>query len=60
MTNTRRKADIVPSRTITNAGEKEPYSPSWVPVRPGSQDHEKVPSLQFGQRRFRDGRREQA
>ena len=59
MNATRRKADQVPLRTITNATTKETYRPSWVPVRQGSQDHEKVPSLHAGQRRYRDGRVEE-
>lgn len=54
----RRKAAIVPVREITNAASKETYRTEWVPVRPGSQDHERVPSRRADGRYYRDGRKE--
>ena len=60
MNATRRKAETVPLRTITNAASQGTYRPKWVPVRAGSQDHEKVPSLQGTRRVYRDGKVEAA
>ena len=34
----------------------EVYRPQWVPVRPGAQDHERVPSRRADGRYYRDGR----
>jgi hypothetical protein len=36
------------------------YKPEWVPVRPGSQDHENVPSRRVETREWRNGRKEAA
>jgi hypothetical protein len=44
-------------RTITNATKTgDDFVSSWVPVRPGADDHERVPSRTFDKRVFRDGR----
>jgi hypothetical protein len=43
-------------RTITNANKAGDFVSSWVPVRPGADDHENVPSRTFDKRVFRDGR----
>jgi len=60
MNATRRKAETVPLRTITAASSVGTYKPNWVPVRTGSQDHEKVPSRQGSSRFYRDGKVEAA
>jgi hypothetical protein len=39
--------------------EERPYRPVWTHVRPGAQDHERVPSRRFNQRVYRDGRTEE-
>jgi hypothetical protein len=44
------------ARTITNANNEGSYRAAWVPVRPGADDHENVPSRTFDKRVFRDGR----
>ena len=44
------------ARTITNANNNGSYRAAWVPVRPGADDHENVPSRTFDKRVFRDGR----
>ena len=41
---------------IANSESKEVYRPQWIPVRPGSQDHERVPSRRPDGRYYRDGR----
>ena len=50
---------IVRQRTLTNSTvdhRAHPLVVGWVPVRPGSQDHENIPS-RFGDRiEYRDGR----
>lgn len=43
-------------RTVSQPISNDIYKPEWVPVRPGSQDHEQVPSLRPDGRYFRDGR----
>lgn len=53
------KKHITPPRVITNAGTRETYRQQWIPVRVGSQDHEKIPSLHCGMRHYRDGRKEE-
>lgn len=58
MNQPRRKATLTPPRQITNSASRETYRPDWVPVRPGSQDHERVPSRRADGRYFRDGRKE--
>ena len=52
--------DAPMARPVTNASQTEPYKPQWVPVRPGSQDHENVPSRRVNTREYRDGRVEAA
>lgn len=60
MNATRRKADITPPRQLTPGTTEGNYKPDWIPVRPGSQDHEQIPSLHQGVRYYRDGRKESA
>ena len=61
MTKPRRKAETkVPLRTVTNTAVTATYVPNWIPVRPGAQDHEAIPSLQGSRRVYRDGRVEAA
>ena len=48
------------ARPITNASQTELYKPTWAPIRPGSDDHEKIPSRRVQTREWRDGRKEQA
>ncbi len=63
MTDTRQEADnITPPRYLTNstAHDKGNYIPSWTDTRPGSQDHENVPSRRVETREWRDGRVERA
>ena len=43
-------------RMIAPQVTEQTYQPNWVPVRQGSQDHEKVPSRRADGRYFRDGR----
>lgn len=49
---------VARTRDVVNGNTTGPYSPSWVPVRPGADDHEQVPSLHAGVRTWRDGRKE--
>lgn len=51
---------IAGPRNIVSGTSKETYVPDWVPVRVGSQDHEKIPSLFGSRREYRDGRVEAA
>jgi hypothetical protein len=63
MNDTRQTADnITPPRQLTNstAHDKGNYIPTWTDTRPGSQDHEAVPTLHCGARYYRDGRVEAA
>jgi len=48
------------ARTVSIPMSDDHYKPEWVPVRPGSQDHEKVPSRIGAARMWRDGRVEAA
>lgn len=48
------------ARTINIPPSGDIYKPQWVPVRPGSQDHENVPSRRVLTREYRDGRVEAA
>ena len=48
------------ARPITTASQTEPYRTEKQPMRPGSEDHEKVPSRRVASREWRDGRREAA
>lgn len=47
-------------RTVSSPLSDDHYTPEWVPVRPGSQDHENVPSRRVETREWRDGRVEAA
>lgn len=68
MTSTRHEAaqsDLPPvaaPRTIVNGAmpNQSPFTPGWIPVRPGAQDHENVPSRTGLRREYRDGRVEDA
>lgn len=60
MTHKRSYKNAVPLRTVTNGASKEQYRVEWIPVRPGSQDHEKIPSRMGDECIYRDGRREAA
>lgn len=63
MNTPRQQADnITPPRHITNSTvhDKGEYVPTWTDTRPGSQDHERVPTLHCGTRYYRDGRVEAA
>jgi hypothetical protein len=43
-------------RSVSMPISKEIYRAVWGPVRPGSQDHEQVPSLRADGLYYRDGR----
>lgn len=63
MNDTRQKADnITPPRHHTNGSvdPRQHFVPTWTDTRPGSQDHEAVPTLHCGARYYRDGRVERA
>jgi hypothetical protein len=63
MTDTRHEADnITPPRHLTNSSvnRDDRYIPTWTDTRPGSQDHENVPSRRVETREWRDGRVERA
>lgn len=63
MTDTRQEADnITPPRQLTNSSvaKGDNYIPTWTDTRPGSQDHENVPSRRVETREWRDGRVERA
>ena len=50
---------IVGHRTLTNSTvdhRKNPLVVGWVPVRAGSQEHEKIPSRFNDRLEYRDGR----
>ncbi len=62
-TDTRPEADkTTPPRHLTNstAHDKGNYTPTWTDTRPGSQDHENIPSRRVVTREWRDGRVERA
>ena len=46
-------------RTITNANNSGSYRAAWVPVRPGADDHERLPSRINDRLEYRDGRVEE-
>lgn len=47
-------------RTITNATKTgDNFASSWVPVRPGADDHERLPSRINNRLEYRDGRVEE-
>jgi hypothetical protein len=49
------------TRTVLSpVSDDNNYKPEWVPVRPGSQDHEQIPSRRVVTREWRDGRVERA
>lgn len=63
MSDPRHEVDnITPPRHLTNstAHDKGHYTPTWTDTRPGSQDHENVPSRRAATREWRDGRVERA
>ena len=63
MTDTRQTANnITPPRQLTNGttNKHEYFVPTWTHTRPGSQDHEQIPSRRVASREWRNGRVEQA
>ena len=50
---------VAEARTITNANKGGSFNAAWVPVRPGADDHENIPSRTFDRREYRDGRVEE-
>lgn len=47
---------ITAPRTITNSSQRKKYETNWGPIRPGSNDHEKIPSRMNNSLRYRDGK----
>lgn len=43
-------------RTVSAPLSDDKYVPTWTDTRPGSQDHENVPSRRVVTREWRDGR----
>ena len=58
MAKVRTRGDV-PVRSIVQPLTSQTYKPNWIPVRPGAQDHENVPSRRSDGRYFRDGRVEE-
>ena len=58
MKSSRLRGDVQ-TRTVVQPLTSQTYKTNWIPVRPGSQDHEHVPSLRTDGRYFRDGRIEE-
>ena len=59
MNDPRQEADIItPPRHFTNSSLNgdDKYIHTWTDTRPGSQDHENVPSRRAVTREWRDGR----
>jgi hypothetical protein len=51
--------NIVPPRTITNGHHTTArYQPTWTDTRPGSQDHELIPSRMCDMLHYRNGHKE--
>lgn len=44
------------ARTVSAPLDEDKYIPTWTDTRPGSQDHENVPSRRAATREWRDGR----
>lgn len=53
-----RRSGIIRTREVIEPMSSENYKADWVPVRPGAQDHERVPSRIGDRRLYRDGREE--
>lgn len=53
-------ATLVQPRALFPVKGRETYRPFWPPTRPGSDQHEQIPSLHDGVRYYRDGRKEPA
>lgn len=53
-----RRSGIIRTREVIEPLSQDNYKPDWVPVRPGAQDHEQVPSRIGDRRVYRDGREE--
>lgn len=53
---------LTPPRQLTNSSvaQGDNYIPTWTDTRPGSQDHENIPSRRVVTREWRDGRVERA
>lgn len=56
----RRAQHTAPLRTIPHELPAGNYVPQWQPLRPGADDHEKIPSRRVATREWRDGRVEAA
>ena len=58
----KRKENVTPPRQITNSSvaKGKNFIPVWTDTRPGSQDHERIPSRRVVTREWRDGRVERA
>ncbi len=58
MTDTQETPNITPPRHHTNGSvpKGDQYIPTWTDTRPGSQDHENIPSRRAATREWRDGR----
>lgn len=50
--------NITPPRQLTNSSvpKGDNFIPTWTDTRPGSQDHENIPSRRVETREWRDGR----
>lgn len=53
-----RRNGHIREREVTEPISTETYKANWIPVRPGAQDHEQVPSRMGDRRVYRDGREE--
>ena len=47
---------VATARTYCNMGQREIYSPTWSPGRPGADDGLRIPSRIGDKRFYRDGR----
>ena len=58
MTDKTKRRGSTRRREVIRPMSQETYKLSWIPVRPGAQDHEQVPSRMGDRRVYRDGREE--
>lgn len=49
---------VATPRHISSMNSRDVYVENWVPVRAGSQEHEKFPSRMGNNLSYRDGRKE--
>lgn len=54
--------EVTPPRELVNSSvpKGDHFIPTWTDTRPGSQDHENIPSRRVETREWRDGRVERA